>query len=171
MKEQELQTPGSSHGKLINALFGASIGDQAHMVRALDEVIPLQGASHADVVEYVVEMPIRYAECLALLSDGRKVSLRNPRQFVGWSKHGRNRSLLFRSKGKHYEVAVEAELLGQMPGCIRTVYLEGESEQRASRARKFIGIDGNLVKLPLLPASNQAATTRPSRAKKHEQKR
>jgi len=155
IKNRHLQTPSPGHGKLISALFGASIGDEEQMMRALDGAIPLQGASHADVVEYLVEMPIRYAECLALLPDGRKVSLRNPRQFVGWSRHGRNRSLLFRSRGKHYEVAVEAELLGQAPGCIRTVFLEGKSEQRASHARKFIGIDGNLVQLPLLPTTTQ----------------
>ena len=149
---QQLQTPISLCGKLINALFGASIGDEEHMVRALDDAIPLQGASHADVAEYVVEIPMRYAECFALLNDGRKVPLKNPRQFVGWSRHDRNRSLLFRSNGKHYEVAVEAELLGQAPGSIRTVFLEAKSERRSSLARKFIGVDGDLVILPVLPA-------------------
>jgi len=104
MTQQQLQTPIPLCGKLINALFGASIGDEEQMVRALDEAIPLQGASHADVLEYVVEIPLRYAECLALLSDGRKVALQNPRHFVGWSTHDRDRSLLFRSRGKHYEV-------------------------------------------------------------------
>lgn len=153
MTQQQLQTPVSLCGKLINAMFGASIGDTENVVRALDEAIPLQGASHADVVEYLVEIPMRYAECFALLSDGRKVALQNPRQFVGWSKHDRSRSLLFRSNGKHFEVAVEAGLLGQSPGCIRTVFLEARSEQRSSLARKFIGIDGDLVILPVLPAT------------------
>ncbi|MBT8065806.1 MAG: hypothetical protein KJO09_01100 [Gammaproteobacteria bacterium] len=153
MTQQQLQTPISLCGKLINALFGASIGDEELMVRALDDAIPLQGASHADVCEYVVEIPMRYAECFALLNDGRKVALKNPRQFVGWSRHDRNRSLLFRSNGKHYEVAVEAELRGQAPGCIRTVFLEAKSERRSSLARKFIGVDGDLVILPVLPAT------------------
>jgi malate synthase len=153
MTQQQLQRPVSLCGKLINALFGASIGDEERMVSVLDEAIPLQGASHADVVEYSVEIPMRYAECFALLSDGRKVALRNPRQFVGWSTHDRNRSLLFRSNGKHYEVAVEEGLRGQSPGCIRTVFLEAKSERRSSLARKFIGIDGDLVILPVLPAT------------------
>ena len=152
MTQQQLQTPISLCGKLINALFGASISDEEHMVKALDEAIPLLGASHADVVEYLVEIPMRYAECSALLSDGRKIPLRNPRQFVGWSAHDRNRSLLFRSNGKHYEVAVEADLRGQSPGCIRTVFLEAKSERRSSFARKFIGIDGDIVILPGSPA-------------------
>lgn len=153
MTQQQVQTPVSPCGKLINALFGASIGDQERMVSVLDEAIPLQGASHADAVEYLVEIPMRYAECFALLADGRKVALRNPRQFVGWSSHARDRSLLFRSRGKHYEVAVEAGLRGQSPGCIRTVFLESRSERRSSLARKFIGIDGDLVILPVLPTA------------------
>lgn len=153
MTQQQLQTPVPQCGKLVNALFGAGIGDQKHMVRALDEALPLQGASHADVVEYVVETPLRYAECSALVSDGRKVALQNPRHFVGWSAHDRDRSLLFRSGGKYCEVAVEAGLRGQSPGCIRTVFLEAKSGQRSSHARKFIGIDGDLVILPVLPTA------------------
>jgi len=151
MTQQQLPTPVPLCGNLTNPLLGAGIGDKEQMVEALNEAIPLQGASHADVVEYVVETPLRYAECLALLSDGRKVALQNPRHFVGWSSHDPNRSLLFRSRGKHYEVAVEAALLGRSPGCIRTVFLEGRSERRSSLARKFIGTDGDLVILPVLP--------------------
>ena len=154
MTQQPLQMPVSLCGKLINALFGASIGDEADMVAALDEAIPLQGASHADVVEYLVEIPMRYAECLAVLRDGRKVGLQKPRQFKGWSNHSFNRSLLFRSNGKHFEVAVEEQLRGKAPGCIREVYLEAKSERRSSLARKFIGVDGDLVILPVLPAKS-----------------
>ncbi len=152
MTQHQLQTPASLCGKLINALFGASIGDEADMVTALDEAIPLRGASHAEVVEYLVEIPMRYAECLAVLRDGRKVGLQKPRQFKGWSNHSANRSLLFRSNGKHFEVAVEERLRGKAPGCIREVYLEAKSERRSSLARKFIGVDGDLVILPVLPA-------------------
>jgi hypothetical protein len=150
---QQQQTPIALCGRLINALFGASIGDGERMIGVLDDAIPLQGASHADVVEYVVEIPMRYAECFALLSDGRKVPLQEPRKFVGWSRHDRNRSLLFRSNSKHYEVAVEASLYGHVPGCIREVFLEAKSERRSSLARKFIGVDGDLVILPVLPES------------------
>ena len=151
---QHLETHTSLCGKLINALFGASIGDEADFVSVLDEAIPLVGASHADVIEYCVEIPMRYAECLAVLKDGRKVGLRNPRQFKGWSQHSPNRSLLFRSGGRHFEVAVEERLRGSAPGCIREVFLESRSERRSSLARKFIGVDGDLVILPVLPAMN-----------------
>ena len=153
MTQQQLKTPTALCGRLVNALLGASIGDEKRMIGVLDDAIPLQGASHADVVEYLVEIPMRYAECFALLSDGRKVALQEPRRFVGWSRHDRNRSLLFRSNGKHYEVAVEARLYGHAPGCIREVFLEAKSERRSSLARKFIGVDGDLVILPVLPES------------------
>lgn len=149
---QHLETHISLCGKLINALFGASVGDEADVISVLDEAIPLDGASHADVVEYSVEIPMRYAECFALLQDGRKVGLRHPRRFKGWSQHSRNRSLLFRSNGKHFEVAVEERLRGKAPGCIREVFLEARSERRSSLARKFIGVDGDLMILPVLPA-------------------
>jgi hypothetical protein len=145
---QQLETPIALCGRLTNALFGASIGDEENVISVLDEAIPLQGASHSDVVEYVIEIPMRYAECFALLSDGRKVGLQDPRKFVGWSRHDRTRSLLFRSSGRHYEVAVEASLHGHAPGCIREVFLEAKSERRSRLARKFIGIDGDLVILP-----------------------
>ena len=153
MTQHQLHAPTAPCGRLINAMFGASIGDQENMISVLDEAIPLQGASHADVVEYVVEIPLRFAECFAILADGRKVGLQEPRKFVGWSRHDPDRSLLFRSNGKHFEVAVERGLRGQAPGSIRQVFLESKSERRSSLARKFIGIDGDLVILPILPAT------------------
>lgn len=154
MTQPQLGTPVPLSGKPLNAFFDDSIGDEEGMVSVLDDAIPLRDASHADVVEYLVESPLRYAECFALLGDGRKVGLQNPRQFVGWSGHDRNRSLLFCSNGKHYEVAVEADLLGQSAGCIRTVFLESKADRRSSVGRKFIGIDGGVVILPGHPSGN-----------------
>jgi len=154
MTQQQLHTPIAPCGRPIDALFGTSIGDEENINSVLDDAIPLQdGASHADVLEYVVEIPLRYAECFALLADGRKVGLQSPRKFVAWSRHDPNRSLLFRSNGKHFEVAVERSLRGQTPGCIRQVFLEAKSERRSSLERKFIGVDGDLVVLPVLPAT------------------
>ncbi|NNF39930.1 MAG: hypothetical protein HKN64_01040 [Woeseiaceae bacterium] len=148
----QLNTHGSLCGRPINARFGPGIGNQQEMVDVLDDAVPLHGVSHADVVEYAVETPMRYAECFALLEDGRKVRLQDPGAFVGWSRHGRSRSLLFCSNGRHYEVAVEADLRGRAPGCIRSVFRETPSERSASLARKFIGVDGSMVVLPELPA-------------------
>jgi len=50
----------------------------------LDRAIPLNGASHADVVEYSVDTPMRYTECFARLADGRDVRFKDSRQFLAW---------------------------------------------------------------------------------------
>ncbi len=54
------------------------------VIEFLDRVIPLDGPSHAQVVRYTVEIPMRYAQCFATLEDGAKIGLRDPRQFIGW---------------------------------------------------------------------------------------
>ncbi len=153
MEEAQRHTPGSVGRTPVTADHGASIGDREDMVSVLDDVIPLDGASHAEVDEYQVETPMCYAECFALLTDGRKVGLQNPRAFIGWSCHDRNRSFLFHSRGRHYEVVVEAGLRGRAPGSVRTILQESGSAQHSNLARKFIGIDGELVILPKPPAS------------------
>ena len=117
-------------------------------VTLLDDLIPLRDASHTDVVEYSVEVPFRYAECYALLQDGRKVSLLEPRKFVGWSSHNPNRTLLFRVNGAHLELDVADELAGQAPGKIHSISLEAMALRCANTVRKFIGIDGDLMLLP-----------------------
>jgi hypothetical protein len=61
----------------------------------LDHLLPLKGASHADVVRYGVDIPMRYSECYAKLADGRIVRLRDARQFIGWAGMNGSRQLLF----------------------------------------------------------------------------
>ncbi len=117
-------------------------------VTLLDDLIPLRDASHTEVVEYCVEVPYRYAECYALLQDGRKVSLVEPRKFVGWSSHKPSRTLLFRVNGTHLELDVADELAGQAPGKIHSISLEAMALRCANTMRKFIGIDGDLMLLP-----------------------
>jgi hypothetical protein len=117
-------------------------------VTLLDDLIPLQDASHTDVVEYSVEVPFRNAQCFALLQDGRKVSFVEPWQFKGWSSHDPSHTLLFRVNGAHLELDVEDELAGKAPGKIHNIILEAVALRCASTMKKFIGIDGNLVLLP-----------------------
>ena len=117
-------------------------------VTLLDDLIPLREASHTDVIEYSVEVPFCYAECYALLQDGRKVGLVEPRKFIGWSSHNPSRTLLFRVNGAHLELDVKDELAGQAPGKIHNITLEAMALRCADKMRKFIGIDGDLVLLP-----------------------
>ena len=117
-------------------------------VTLLDDLIPLRDASHTEVVEYSVEIPLRNAECYALLQDGRQVRFQDPRKFVGWSSHNPSRTLLFRVNGAHLELDVEEELAGQAPGKIHNIVIEAMALRCAGKMRKFIGIDGGLVLLP-----------------------
>lgn len=122
--------------------------ESPHAVSLLDDLIPLRGASHTDVVEYSVEIPLRNAECFALLRDGRKVGLAEPWKFIGWSSYAPSRTLLFRVNGAHLELEVEDELAGMSPGKIHNITLEAMTLRAANAMRKFIGIDGTLVLLP-----------------------
>jgi len=81
------------------------------MARYLDEAIPLQDASHADVVHYSVETIWRKAECIATLADGRRAKLHDAWQFIGYRGRDSAQRLLFRSNGLHIEVQIDAEQL------------------------------------------------------------
>jgi len=117
-------------------------------VAVLDELIPLRNASHADVLEYCVDIPIRYAECFARLIDGRKVALQEPRKFVGWSGHNASRSLLFRGKSSTLELDIGETGDRPLPGKIRNIVFEFLAPRSADTMRKFIGIDGSLLYQP-----------------------
>ncbi len=171
-QQQQLLMPDSLCGSLIDALYGLNMngtrhderrtaierrrGREAvrtievfdHAVNILDDVIPLQGASHADVIAYSVEIPMRYAECFALLSDRRKVPLADARKFVGWSSHDPRRSLLFRDNDSLLELKVDNCRGGHAPGNIRDITLQSATAPRAANESRFIGIDGDLIILP-----------------------
>ena len=120
-------------------------GLHENTTRILDTLIPLRDASHADVVEYRVEIPMRYAECNAILADGRKVKFVAPRKFLGWSSH---RSLLFRVNDITLEVEVDNLAIERERSTVRSINLQAALREGASRLKKFIGIDGDLLILP-----------------------
>lgn len=126
----------------------------------LDQVIPLKHASHADVVSYTVEIPMRYAECFAVLRDGRKVPLADRRRFIGWSGETAIRSLLFRKNLLHIELRTDRRLNGSAPGpggifdivlesAVRTIGSGDDSQACTQDAeRSFVSKDGSLITLP-----------------------
>ena len=147
-------TPTSSYADLRK--HGATDRIAAY----LDQVIPLKDASHADVVSYSVEIPMRYAECFAKLSDGRKVRFAEKRHFIGWSGDDSKRSLLFRKNLLHIELRTDKGLNGSAsgPGGISDIVLESavrtiktaetQRQECQDAERRFVGIDGSLVTLP-----------------------
>lgn len=115
---------GKAASETYNPVRGAAVIE--HTLDFLDQVIPLKGASHREVASYAVEIPMRYAECAALLVDGRKVGLLDKRKFVGWSKKGERHSLVFCNHDLHIEVDTDPNhAVGKKaPGNIRDVILE-----------------------------------------------
>ncbi len=116
--------------------------------RILDSLVPLRNASHADVVEYRVEIPMRYAECRVILADGRKASFVEPRKFLGWSSHDARRSLLFRHDDIALEVEIDNLAAERAAGIVRSINLQAAIRSTANRIKKFIGVDGNLLTVP-----------------------
>lgn len=90
----------------------------------LDNLVPLSGASHCEVVDYKVRVPMRYAEVEARLASGKTTRLANAKQFLGWTGYGSNPTLLF--------------------GCgDRNIVLETGTDN-ASSPKRFIAPDGDL---------------------------
>jgi hypothetical protein len=69
--------------------------ERKNAAKYLDEIIPLIGASHTEVVDYLVSVPMRYAEVKARLANGRTARLVNAKQFLGWRGYGANPTMLF----------------------------------------------------------------------------
>lgn len=107
--------------------------EQIEKAKYLDQMIPLKGASHADVVSYGVDTPMRYSECFAKLADGRVVRLQDSRQFIGWSGMNGSCRLLFRSDAGR--ILVPASVSHQ----------QATSERRSSGMHKFVTRDGGLL--------------------------
>ena len=151
MQMTEVQAQASTP---IKALQHSAQGDteaRSEAVRLLDQVVPLQGASHADVARYVVEIPMRYAECFAVLDDGRKVAFRDRRRFVGWTRDARQPSYLFRKNLLTIELRTSvanghavADVV--LESAVRS--LQRSDDSSADQERRFIGTDGSLVTLP-----------------------
>ena len=120
---------------------GERAGLRERVVSFLDKTIPLDGASHADVVEYCVKIPMRYAECFAVLADGRTVGLENKCRFVGWSRQSPIRSFLFSNDKERFELLIDTRHTSSPCGCIRDIAFESA----AGRAKQFIGVDGELI--------------------------
>ena len=150
MQQTELENTETHKGMMARGLkeAGDDTGLLENTARILDSLVPLRNASHADVVEYRVEIPMRYAECCAILADGRKAKFVEPRKFLGWSGHETRRSLLFRNHDVTLEVEVDDEAPQRARSTVRSINLQAAIRNSANRIKKFIGIDGELLTLP-----------------------
>ena len=107
--------------------------EQIEKAKFLDQMMPLNGASHAEAVSYGVDTPMRYSECFAMLADGRVVRLKDSRQFIGWSGMNGSRRLLFRSDVGRILIPATVSQQQTTP------------ERRSSGLYKFVTRDGGLL--------------------------
>jgi hypothetical protein len=128
----------------------------------LDYVIPLDGASHTEVTNYVVEIPMRYARCFAILASGEKVGFRDVKRFSGWSGWEGKRSFLFVDNGLRFEIQTDPDhAIGRdAPGhicnlIVESVAIVGHADKKFAaicpdnkNVRKFIAVDGDQIVLP-----------------------
>ncbi len=151
MQQATLETKETQPGILATEQRQGAQGDAGlleNTARILDSLVPLRDASHADVVEYRVQIPMRYAECVAVLTDGRTARFADPRKFMGWSSHEERRSLLFRHHGITLEVEVDNLAAERARSTVRRINLQAAFREGATRLKKFIGIDGGLIIVP-----------------------
>jgi hypothetical protein len=131
-------------------------------IRFLDLMFPLSGASHADVDTYGVDIPLRYASFFALLSDGRKIRLQDPRNFAGWSGWVGKRSFLLCNGGRYVEILTNPAKArgGRTPGHVRDLIIESDVTSTGDTGGELAR---NSAWLSLLTGAPEAGMKRPSR--------
>lgn len=115
--------------------------ESERQIAFLDAAVPLKCGSHADVVRYIVDVPMRYAECFAVLRNGQTVPLANKRSFMAWSGREARHSLMFEAHGLRIEAVIDA------PGHIAEIDIQSAIAGAPPRrpkgaARRFIATDG-----------------------------
>jgi len=112
-------------GSLYDALYGTDVIDEengqqrgggynptrgAAVIRYatafLDQAIPLDGVSHADVNDYGVDRSESGAVFIASLAGGETVHLKDPQRFTGFAEADSGCAYLFRNNGLHIEIQV-----------------------------------------------------------------
>ena len=102
----------------------------------LDRQLPLNGASHRDVVAYDVRVPMRYTECIATLRDGRRIGLQRPRQFLGFTGGLSGKTMFFQG----FDDSISIDLGASKPTGIATCTLT-----QSTRGDSLIQPDGTLL--------------------------
>jgi hypothetical protein len=122
----------------------------------LDQCFPLVGASHADVVDYAIVIPMRYAECVAILKDGTQARFREPRHLIGWSGtverrrfylHGSHKAAVIRTNQSRRRRVREIRELAGFVVLNEQAVTGGRTSGVAKALEKVVGRDGGLLKV------------------------
>jgi malate synthase len=98
-------TDGRAPGAAYNPTRGASV--VAYAAAFLDDAIPLQDGSHAEVTAYDLDTRDGRRVLSIALDGDRRTALREPGQFIGYANEGDRRTLLFRNNGLHVEIRID----------------------------------------------------------------
>jgi malate synthase len=98
---------GQERGGAYNPARGAAVIRAA--TEFLDNTLPLDGISHADVNAYGLDHTRAGDVFVASLASGEAVGLADPAQYAGHKGEGTRCTFLFRNHGLHIELHVDAE--------------------------------------------------------------
>jgi malate synthase len=102
------EEPGREKGTSYNPARGELV--VAKVAGILDDVVPLEGASHSDVTQYLIgaadggERQLR-----VVLNDGGNTGLVDPDQFIGYLGEDDPKSILLKHNGLHLEIQVDRD--------------------------------------------------------------
>ena len=102
------ESPGREKGNSYNAARGELVVEKVASI--LDDVFPLAGASHTDVVSYGIgEGTDGKRELRAIINDGNSTGLQKSEQFVGFLGEPDPTSILLKHNGLHFEVQIDRD--------------------------------------------------------------
>ncbi|MDP6377679.1 MAG: malate synthase G [Pseudomonadales bacterium] len=100
------EEPGREKGGSYNPARGELVVQRA--AAFLDTCVPLEGASHAQVIAYAIGEGAQRS-LRALLDDGNSTGLVDPDQFEGFVDEEHPRSILLKHNGLHIDIQIDRE--------------------------------------------------------------
>ncbi|MDA1077325.1 MAG: malate synthase G, partial [Proteobacteria bacterium] len=118
------ELPGEEKGSSYNPVRGAKVVAKA--AEFLDTAVPLDGASHADVVAYGIGRGEAGRVLGGGLADGSNTGLKQPDAFVGYVNEADPSVILLKHNGLHIEIQIDrAHNVGAAhPAGVKDVFLE-----------------------------------------------
>jgi malate synthase len=118
------EEPGREKGTRYNPARGELV--VARAAQFLDEVVPLAGASHSEVVTYGIGDGGGQRQLRAILDNGGNTGLQDPDQFVGFVDEDEPSVILLRNNGLHVEIQIDrSHPVGAVhPAGVKDVVLE-----------------------------------------------
>ena len=100
------ETSGREKGSSYNPARGELVVQKVASI--LDEVVPLEGASHLDAITYAIGSDSSgLRELRVILNDGNSTGLVMPDSFVGYLGEAEPSAILLKHNGLHFEIQID----------------------------------------------------------------